>query len=128
MTMAQHQRSNQLLRATYSGAASIAPSLEYLAGATGLEPAASCVTGRHLSRAVNNLLIWAHEFSSESPQKLHSVFAGESAIAEPLCREARRASVARYMLSSKATPFFQQRNATRIHLKASARTAAWRPL
>src|SRR5215467_11431086 len=71
-----------------------------MAGAAGLEPAASCVTGRQLSRAVNNLLIWAHEFSSESPQKLHSVFAGESAIAEPLCREARRASVARYMLSS----------------------------
>ncbi|HKF04259.1 MAG TPA: hypothetical protein VKB49_18200, partial [Candidatus Sulfotelmatobacter sp.] len=48
------------------------------AGAPEIEPAASCVTGRHLSRAVNNLLIWAHEFSSESPQKLHSVFAGES--------------------------------------------------
>jgi len=38
--------------------------------------------------------------SSESPQKLHSVFAGESATVEPLCREARRASVAMYMLSS----------------------------
>jgi hypothetical protein len=39
--------------------------VEELAGATGLEPAASCVTGRHLSRSVNNLLISAHEFSSE---------------------------------------------------------------
>jgi len=35
-----------------------------MAGATELEPAASCVTGRHLSRSVNNLLIWPHEFSS----------------------------------------------------------------
>jgi hypothetical protein len=29
----------------------------FMAGATGLEPATSCVTGRHLSCSVNNLLI-----------------------------------------------------------------------
>jgi hypothetical protein len=71
-----------------------------MAGATGLEPAASCVTGRHLSSSVNSLLVSAHEFSSESPQRFHSVFAGVEATIEALSREPRRTSVAKYLLSS----------------------------
>jgi len=71
-----------------------------LAGATGLEPAASCVTGRHLSRSVNSLLISQQIFSSESPQRFHNVFATAGATIEALSGEARRISVAKYLLSS----------------------------
>jgi len=71
-----------------------------MAGATGLEPAASCVTGRHLSSSVNSLLVEPHEFSSESPQRFHSVFARVEATIEALSREARRTRVAKYLLSS----------------------------
>ena len=71
-----------------------------MAGATGLEPAASCVTGRHLSRSVNSLLVDSREFSSESSQRFHSVFARVEAAIEALSGQARRTSVARYLLSS----------------------------
>ena len=73
---------------------------DLLAGATGLEPAASCVTGRHLSSSVNSLLVDPREFSSECPQSFHSVFARVEATIEALSGEARRTSVAWYLLSS----------------------------
>ena len=62
--------------------------------------AASCVTGRHLSSSVNSLLADPREFSSECPQRFHSVFARVEATIEALSGEARRTSVARYLLSS----------------------------
>ena len=71
-----------------------------MAGATGLEPAASGVAGRHLSSSVNSLLVDRHEFSSESPQRFHSVVASIEATIEALSREARRTRVAKYLLSS----------------------------
>ena len=74
--------------------------MEELAGATGLEPAASCVTGRHLSCSVNSLLISQQKFSSEFPQRFHNVFATAGATIGTLSGEARRTSVAKYLLSS----------------------------
>ena len=71
-----------------------------LAGATGLEPAASCVTGRHLSSAVNRFLVLPHEISSKSPQAFHSVLAVAGATIETLSGETRRMSVAKYLPSS----------------------------
>ena len=71
-----------------------------MAGATGLEPAASCVTGRHLSSSVNFLLVDPREFSAESPQRFHSVLARVEAAIEALSGQARRTSVATYLLSS----------------------------
>jgi len=71
-----------------------------MAGATGLEPAASYVTGRHLSSSVNSLLVDPSEFSSECPQRFHSVFAKVEATIEALSGEARRTSVAWHLLSS----------------------------
>ena len=71
-----------------------------MAGATGLEPAASCVTGRHLSSAVNKFLVLPHEISSESPQGFHSASADAGATIETLSGEMRRMRVAKYLLSS----------------------------
>src|SRR5437879_3615460 len=63
-------------------------------------PGLSCLTGRHLSSCVNSLLMDPHEFSSESPQRFHSVFARVEETIEALSREARRTRVAKYLLSS----------------------------
>jgi DNA-directed RNA polymerase specialized sigma24 family protein len=67
---------------------------------TELEPAASCVTDRHLSSSVNSLLVDPHEFSSESPQRFHSVLAVAGATIETQSGETLRMSVAKYRLSS----------------------------